>query len=1360
MRIKCTISLILAFLLLTCAFPSLGWEEESEAPAEISIEGESPANDMLTPDNVTANTAENDNTEPYQHGDSAEPQIEPEETPSPTEELEETGEPDPEFGTETVWQESMETPDELTDEAGDVPTDEPPTSIESEGTDDTLYAWENLSDDAFFAWIIDASHTDYIIALYIARSQEYLLFNERIDYVRDNSVREQINAYIDALLSKEVEADTEEESVDIGYMEEPEEVGADSVDGAENSPADTESEVESPFSGPPDGFVLSKKQIKTKASLYEAGVPKHIATLKEGRDYVAGTLIFRCNDREYALQVANIYGAVLTDCSFGIATIVLQKGTVAEAVALAADPNNSYPPVEPDYIIPFIEEPGSFNLSTGTIPSGSVPVSESWDSWIHADDANPDTYLLNPSSTQYQWQHDMVNTYEAWGVTMGSGSVIVAVVDSGVNTSHPDLHDITPIDVGCGTEPYGDHGTHVAGIIAATFNNGKGGAGIAPGVSILSIRVIEGSGRISNASLIRGINAAVSNGADIINISIGGADHSIALEETLIDAYNAGVTVIASAGNNGDNMEMYPAAYSTVIAVGSVDRTGHRSDSSSYGSWVNISAPGEDIWSTGQTGYKSMSGTSMACPMVSGVAALYMSRMGHVSPKKMRSVLLSSVNKCYSSGMGAGIIDASKLFAGDKTPPGFELDGITVAGAVKAKVTSELCFTGFNSDSAIVYTINGTTPTVANGSVKNGFLCEEGYISIGDLGPVGTTWTVKAVLVNGLGVRSNVATINVTIVGSDEVYALHIAAPAEFHAGKSVSLSVNAEPKYSSAEVVWSIVDRDGAPNVTISTNGLLRASSTDYGSVTIRATSKVNTNVYDETTVVIKRTDLAIAISLPKTATLIYSNGTRTSKQITAKFKTKSGAIFEQAPTGSFNGIQAVWTSSNKKVATVDAYGLITATGTGTCKITCRAIDGSGVSKTCTVTVKRGADSITVTGQSAIAAGTYAVYKAVFTPSNTANRTVAWSLENAPDGVYITSKGKLVIPVGTPEASFTVCATAKDGTEVTGKTVVCVVPRVSSLSLQLPVAYQGVRYTTYRGTLKTLTLYTVDIPDSEATDNSVDLAYLCEGPDYSLYWTSSNPNVASVDQNGKVTAHKSGTTTVTIRANDGSGKKASVTVYVKVPASSLTIVPARKTASGDCFIGVGCSVSNKAIPGTGYGTPNSCKVSWSIDLIAIGDEDVTDIWKAKKWATVNSSGTIKISKYASSAIGSAGYGFLVLKAYRAEEGLEAEFIYIITPKITSINVYPKTMYLTAQKGDGVCDTDAAVIYSNSITDGCFSVSSSDPDIAGASLKWDKDSSRYYILVVANKKPGTAYITVKAQDGSGKTAKIKVIISR
>jgi thermitase len=228
-----------------------------------------------------------------------------------------------------------------------------------------------------------------------------------------------------------------------------------------------------------------------------------------------------------------------------------------------------------------------------------------------------------------QWWASKVGLPAAWDQPQGTGaaSVVVAVVDTGVDVDHEDLAArLAPggLDVvGNDADPNDEqgHGTHVAGIIAAAANNGVGIAGAAPGCRILAIRA--GGAELDIADVAEGVLHAVQQGAKVINLSLGASSDSPTMREAVDQAVVAGVLVVAAAGNYGSTTPFYPAAYEAALAVGATTPDDARASFSNHGSWVELAAPGVDILSTTfDGGYGLKSGTSMACPLVAGAAAL------------------------------------------------------------------------------------------------------------------------------------------------------------------------------------------------------------------------------------------------------------------------------------------------------------------------------------------------------------------------------------------------------------------------------------------------------------------------------------------------------------------------------------------------------------------------------------------------------------------------------------------------------------------------------------------------------------------------------------------------------------------
>ena len=255
----------------------------------------------------------------------------------------------------------------------------------------------------------------------------------------------------------------------------------------DTSSTDVQEVIELPFglTGMPADYVLSEVVLAEKEAL--ADVVGKLAELTSGKDYVKNEVLASAASQEEAELIAAAFNGEVAKYRHGIVTITLQGCTVLEAVTAAANMELPLPAVYPNYITRMEPIP-SVAASDSTMETMSaVPTEQTWETWVRENMANPDEYLLDPYFTySYQWHHDAVDTYAAWGVSTG-WNVPVAVIDSGVYAEHEDLGGrVTVRDIGQGTEPKGDHGTHVAGIIAAEMDNGVGGAGIAPNANITS----------------------------------------------------------------------------------------------------------------------------------------------------------------------------------------------------------------------------------------------------------------------------------------------------------------------------------------------------------------------------------------------------------------------------------------------------------------------------------------------------------------------------------------------------------------------------------------------------------------------------------------------------------------------------------------------------------------------------------------------------------------------------------------------------------------------------------------------------------------------------------------------------------
>ncbi len=289
-----------------------------------------------------------------------------------------------------------------------------------------------------------------------------------------------------------------------------------------------------------------------------------------------------------------------------------------------------------------------------------------------------------------QWNLDLIEADGARGVTTGVGAV-VAVIDSGVQADHPDLAG----RVGAGRdEVQGDstpqdgdgHGTHVMGIVGAATGNGVGVESVAPGATLMPIRVLGDDGGGSLDDVARGIDYARTHGAHVINLSLGsdvpliGAAEGDEVDAAIRRALAAGIVVVAAAGNNAVPVCEQPAASEGLLCVGAVDRRRARSFFSSFGSGLGLVAPGgsggsstgmagEDVLSTFRgSAYEELAGTSQAAPHVAGVAALLVSLgvRGQAAVKRLRDTATDLGAPGDDGQFGAGLVNARAAVAGLK----------------------------------------------------------------------------------------------------------------------------------------------------------------------------------------------------------------------------------------------------------------------------------------------------------------------------------------------------------------------------------------------------------------------------------------------------------------------------------------------------------------------------------------------------------------------------------------------------------------------------------------------------------------------------------------------------------------------
>jgi fibronectin type 3 domain-containing protein len=349
----------------------------------------------------------------------------------------------------------------------------------------------------------------------------------------------------------------------------------------------------------------------------------------------------------------------------------------------------------------------------------------------------------------------------AWDYYEPQGQTVVAVVDTGVDYTHPDLTDVLYRDASgtvigynaiTGTTNAADdqgHGTHCAGTIAARINNGKGVAGVAGWnplmagsdnyVKIMPVKVLDSSGNGSDSSVASGVIWAADHGAKVISLSLGGAGSSSTTSNAISYAWNKGCVVVAAAGNSGVSTPFYPAAYSNVISVGATDGSDTLASFSNYGSWVKVAAPGVGIYSSYVGGgYASMSGTSMATPHVAGLAALLRSQSPGLSNSQINTLITGNVDPYvpYSGrtlGAVAGRVNAYRALLAAR--------GTTVPTPTVPAAPTNLQATAGNAQVALTWT---ASTGAASYTVKRSTSSGTGYATVAS-GLSGAAYTDSSV---------------------------------------------------------------------------------------------------------------------------------------------------------------------------------------------------------------------------------------------------------------------------------------------------------------------------------------------------------------------------------------------------------------------------------------------------------------------------------------------------------------------------------------------------------------------------------------------------------------------------------------
>lgn len=1173
------------------------------------------------------------------------------------------------------------------------------------------------------------------------------------------------------------ELQDEEESADEDILAGDAEVSEEDV---EDVPVEDAKEEQKQFSGMPNSYRLTSQQQAEKRLL--AGKIGDIDEENEGIQYVSRQIMTFADSQSEAEMIAEAYNADIESFENGLLVMTLEEGTsVCDALQASASSGTTLPAVWPNYYRyvygqdPIEIEETEYDAYEDTAAEdeeSDIPIPESYEAAIAA---YGDEYLKSGSS-QYQWQHVAVGSPYAWDEGYKGGGVKVAVLDTGVRASHEDLAiagSYNTSSSGSASDVHG-HGTHVAGIIGAQLNNGKGGAGIAPDAELYCIKVIGDNGSGTDDDIIQGMIQAIELDVDVVNMSLGGPGYNGAFQDVIDQAYEKGIAIFASAGNDGISVNNYPACYDHIICVAATDEDNGRAAFSTYGSWVDISAPGLNIWSTynkSDTSYTVMSGTSMACPVAVGEAAVILGSYDSLQGVKKNGDKVDSLEdlmkknsvKVSGTGMGSGVPSLTKMFklntaAVKPAAPTIQIVPNNEAAAQLVTVTITA-----QSGTTIYYTTNGKTPAFKNGEpdTKSGTqLYSTDYIIIQDSAKA----TIKAIAVNESGVSSAVKSASYTL--KPYVTAITVSGVKKVVKGRSIQLSAAVTPAYATnKKVSWELykdgkkVDAQYARDVgvSISTGGKVTAAkNAQTGNYTVRAVAKDEGGKTGEYTISVIDSVMVGSVKFGKKSLSInLPTVTQLSLVMDADFE---ATLNDEAKTPASEITDIIWKSSNTSVATVDDQGIVTPLKAGKVTITALANDSSGKKAACTVTITQLATDVSITGPASVAAGRNVTFKATVMPADTKNKKVTWELYKVYEDENGEKEEVKVDAVFAKEAGVSISTGGKVTAAGNAQPGLYAVKAISqgrpSIEYEkyFNVTDGAINKLAFENSKESkVTLFRKDPATGELRGTTVKLTVRGKDdgttPDLDAYSvTNSAPGVAAVAHSRKgntitltiiPTGNATGKTKITVASTDGSNKKLICNVTVVNPVSKIHIVSNTITVANSSGgvsgmrVVQGKSLQLKAVLESEYGKVSNTGVTWSADA------------DAASGVKISSSGKVTTTTWAS-----ADKTYTVTATTKDGSGLSASYLVKVVAPATRVS-------LAGLKSDGLTvykikqfPADSAVqqFYeyqiSHDVTGGYVTATSSDKQIMEVAV-----SDGY--LLLSPRKEGTVAVTLKATDGSG-----------
>lgn len=1080
---------------------------------------------------------------------------------------------------------------------------------------------------------------------------------------------------------------------------------------------------------------LTADEMSAKAAL--SSDVSVLGSAQEGTDYVSKELIYLCDTEEEAKEAATAYHAIVKSFQYGVAVLEIQESaeqekgsSVLSAVTKAADATNNLPAVYPNYL-------------------------------RHTCSVNTNNEHFNDPFTKtnhdmFQWYHEKVNSKFVWeaeeqGTIESPDDIVVAVIDTGINTSHQDLSSIiveakSVVDGHTELDENG-HGSNVAGIIANIANT-VGGRGVAEGVKVMAIRVSQRNtsgkytgqdmGAMSDAAILAALNYAAGSTKNVrvINMSLGGTYYSSSYEAPIKNAREKGIVIVASAGNSNSRGDFYPAYMDGVISVAALNSNMKKASFSNYSPKVDISAPGgegtadakatdfyrlEELYASYKgedNAYSGMCGTSQAAPVVAATAALviknvedYESNRSELTADRVEECLESTAQKISTGyATGAGCVDAAAALGLDTTVSE-PVSNIASGQKIASGTTITLDLPDDHEDAVIYYTINGKIPSSTDMEKTGTFIYDSNTgISLNGKGSV----TVKAfALLYGKISKTASYTYKYddSLVGSVTVTSK--TGSGEIGVGKKLKLQTEVLPIYAkNQKLVWSSSDTALA---TVSTAGEVTALA--EGDVTITAITTDGSNI---------QTPFAVTIKPLATAVVGSSDAEYNPCNLAIGQEYSIADSYMIYPSEASQAV--TYASSNNKVVTVDSVGLLKAVGSGKATVTFTAADGSGFKDSYQVQVTSVADELVITDKAgldktATTLTPVVTYKRNGTVIKPDDSTLSWSFVNGGEYASINPKTGVV--------------------KVNGGLS-------SAQSVKIRAQYQSI-YADYDFMIYPLTTgfsyksgvgNTLSITSGYPLEFKDEFINVAPSATMDVYkYTSSNPSVVSVNATtGHMCTIKPGKATITMTAQDGSKKscKINFTVYNRLSGVSIS------NKGNIKVLYPGKSITYEAVASPSTEKLASPYQYWLINNSTVENEYLK-IQKGKVTAKSDAAGITDVEKYDICYRYYPSY-YEYLFYYNSNYHGAVAAVEVYPAGTTRVNI-PTTLNIN---GIGEKETLTPTSIPDNACQKYYTYTTSNAKVA----KVYTDGT---ILAVGN---GTANITVTAGDGSGKKAVCKVTVAQ